>query len=497
MDGSRSASVAPGLILLAVSLCTMLHSLTMTIVNVVLPQLQGALSATPEQVSWVVTLNVIATAVFTPTTGWMAARWGHRRVMLGAIIGFSVCSLLCAMADSLEALLIYRVGQGAFGAPLVPLSQATIVAVYAPARRAFAQGVFGMSVVLGPALAPMLGGYLAEVYNWRVVFIIILPICVAAFILTWLYVHDSAVRSLKRLDWTGFVACAIAITCAQLVMDRGERLDWWNSLEIVAYTVVIGVALWIFIVHTATAAQPFVNPRLFRDRNFSIGVVLVFVYGMLQITPTVIIPTMLQNLMGYPDSLIGNLLASRGAGMVLGFFAVIYIGKLDPRAGMILGISAIGLSGWNMAQFNLDTAPLTVALNGILQGIGSAVMWVPLSIVAFATLDVRLLPDASAIFHLLRHFGTSIFVSVSVLVVSRTGKISYAELGENITPFAEVLRFPTLMGTWSVDTTKGLSALASEVNRQALMVGYTNSFALYAIVSFAAIPLMVMVKIKR
>ena len=163
---------------------------------------------------------------------------------------------------------------------------------------------------------------------------------------------------------------------------------------------------------------------------------------------------------------------------------------------MIIGIVAIGMSGWNMAQFNLETAPLTVALNGIMQGIGSAIMWVPLSLVAFATLNPRLLPDAAAIFHLLRNFGTSLFVSASVLVVSRTGRIGYAELGENITPFTDVLRFPNLMGSWSVDTVQGLSALASEINRQALMVGYTNSFMLYALVSFAAIPLMLMVKIK-
>jgi DHA2 family multidrug resistance protein len=183
--------------------------------------------------------------------------------------------------------------------------------------------------------------------------------------------------------------------------------------------------------------------------------------------------------------------------MVVGFFAVIYIGKLDPRAGMILGIAAIGLSGWNMAQFNLETAPLTVALNGILQGIGSAILWVPLTIVAFATLDERLLPDASAIFHLLRHFGTSIFISVNVLVVSRTGRISYAELGENITPFAGALKDPAVMERWPIDTVTGLSSLAAEVNRQAMMIGYTNSFALYAVVSFAVIPLMLLVKIKK
>ena len=183
--------------------------------------------------------------------------------------------------------------------------------------------------------------------------------------------------------------------------------------------------------------------------------------------------------------------------MALGFLAVAKIGKFDPRVGMILGISAIALSGWNMALFTLDVDPWTVAWNAILHGVGSAILWVPLSIVTFATLPVSLLPDASSIFHLLRNFGSSIFISISVLTVSRTGKISYSELSENITAFADVLRFQQVMGRWSFDTLEGLAALGSEVNRQALMVGYSNAFALYALVSVAAIPLMLMVKIKQ
>ena len=486
-----------GLILLAVSMCTMLYAVTQTIVNVVLPQLQGALSATPEQVSWVITLNVIATAVVTPSTGWMAARWGQRKVIIWSIIGFSVSSLLCATAEALVPLLIYRIGQGAFGAPLVPLSQAIIVAVYPPERRAFAQGVFGIAVVIGPAIAPALGGYLAEAYNWRFVFILILPMCAATLLACWLWVHDAGGRSVIRLDWSGFLLFSIAITCGQLMLDRGERADWLESFEIWSYLALIVVSLWMFLVHSMTTDNPFINPKLFRDRNFSIGVFLVFVYGMLNITPTVMIPTMLQNLMGYPDSMIGILLAARGFGMAIGFFIVAIIAKLDPRIGIIFGFMAIGLSGWNMALFTVEVDPWTVGWNVILQGIGSAVLWVPLSIVAFATLSLKLLPDASSIFHLLRNFGSSIFISVSVLTVSRTGKISYSELSENITVYTDVFQLPQVMGRWGVDTLEGLTAIGSEVSRQALMVGYTNAFALYAMVSFVVLPLMLLVKIKH
>ena len=179
---TEEGDVPRGLILLTVSVCTTLYALTLTIVNVVLPQLQGALSTTPEQISWVVTLNVIATAVATPATGWLVSRWGERKVMLWAVLGFSLASLACATADSLIPLLIYRVAQGAFGAPLMPVSQALIVATYPPEERAFAQGVFGMAVVVGPAVAPALGGYIAEEYNWRWVFLLVLPMCAVAFV---------------------------------------------------------------------------------------------------------------------------------------------------------------------------------------------------------------------------------------------------------------------------------------------------------------------------
>ena len=379
-SSSGKRGVAPILILTTVSLCTMLYALTLTVVNVVLPQLQGALSATPDQISWVITLNVIATAVLTPATGWMVARWGERHLMIGCIVGFTVCSLLCASADSLTSLLIYRIGQGAFGAPLVPLAQAIIVATYPPDRRAVAQGVFGMAVVIGPGIAPALGGYLAEEYNWRWVFLLILPLCVLALLGVLAFIRNPP-RSgpTAKLDWTGFVMFSIALTCAQLILDRGERLGWFDAVEIWVYLGICAGTFWVFLAHSATTEKPFINPELFQDRNFIIGLLLVTVYGMLNITPTVLFPPMLQNLMGYPDTMIGMLLAARGMGMVFGFLIAAIMGRTDPRIGMMGGLFLIGLSGWNMAAFNLNTEPSSVAINGFIQGIGSGIMWVPLS----------------------------------------------------------------------------------------------------------------------
>ena len=493
----RPAETPRVMILITVSMCVMLYALTVTVVNVILPQLQGALSATSEQVSWVVTLNVIATAVATPMTGWMVARFGQRRVILWSVLLFAVSSLLCASAESLVPLLVYRIGQGVFGAPLVPLGQAIIIATYPPDRRAWAQGMFGMAVVIGPAVAPALGGYLAEEYNWRWVFLLILPMCAAAFTFAFFFIRDNTRGERVRLDWTGFLAFSIAITCAQFIVDRGEREDWFESFQILTFAGVLIASFWVFLAHTATAKNPFINPALFRDRNFAIGLVLVFVYGMLNFTPTVLLPPMLQNLMGYPDAMIGVLLAARGAGMIIGFFLAGRMGRLDPRIGMIIGLAMIGVSGWNMALFNLDIDPWSVAWNGILQGIGTGLMWVPLSMVAFATLPTRMLPEASSLFHLLRNFGSSFFISISVFAVVRTSKVRYAEFSEHVTPYAEGVRLPEVAGMWSFDTVPGLLRFGAEVNRQAMMVGYSNSFALYAALAFVTLPLLLLVRIRR
>lgn len=494
---NEQTALGRAVILATMSLCTMLYALTLTIVNVALPQLQGALSATPDQVSWVVTLNVVATAIVTPMTGWIVARWGQRRVLIVSVLGFGISSLLCATATTLAPLLFYRIGQGVFGAPLVPLAQAIIVATYPPHQRAMAQGIFGMSVVIGPAIAPTIGGYLAEEYNWRWIFLLILPLCVAALIGVVLFIRDNAARRQVRLDWTGFLALSLAVACLQLVMDRGERLDWFGSTEIVLLTGLTALGFYLFVVQMLTHPEPFISPSLFLDRNFTVGLFLVFVYGLLNVTPTVLFPSMLQNLKGYPDSLIGMLLAMRGAGMVIGFFTAALMGRLDPRVGLVLGLGLVGWSGWMMAHFDLNVPPFSVGLAGVVQGVGTGIMWVPLSVVTFASLPNERLPEASALFHLLRNYGSSIFISLSVMAVVRTGKVNYAELSENVSPFNEVMRFPSVMGLWNPETLPGLAALSQEITRQADMIGYTNAFLMYTLVCLGAAPFLVFVKIRR
>jgi DHA2 family multidrug resistance protein len=485
-----------GWILFTVSMCTMLYSLTVTIANVTLPQLQGALSATPDQVSWIVTLNIVATAVVTPTTGWLVARFGQRQVLIWSVVGFTASTALCATAGALGPLLAWRIGQGAFGAPLVPLAQAIVIGTYEPHERAKAQSIFGMAVVLGPALGPVLGGYLAEEYNWRWVFGLVVPLCLVSLVCVLVFIRGTPPKKAERLDWAGFIALSIAVTSLQLLMDRGERLEWFGSTEIIVMTAVFVWAAYTFVVHTFTAKKPFISPKLFLDRNFTVGVSLVFIYGMLNFTPIVLLPPMLQNLKGWPDSLIGNMLAMRGAGLVLGFYIAGKMGRLDPRIGLTLGLGLIGYSGYEMMLFDLNVPQWLVAWTGIIQGIGCSVMWVPLSMITFATLSPSLLPEAAAIFHLLRNFGSSIFISISVMAVIRTSKVNYAQMTEHISAYNETLNLGYVMGSWSTNSLGGLAALSDEMGRQSQMIGYTNAFLMYTLACVIAIPFLLLVKIR-
>lgn len=483
------AETSPWLVLLTVSMCTMLYSMTVTVVNVVLPQLQGALSATPDQVAWIVTLNVVGTAVVTPLTGWLTHRFGRRRLMLGSVIGFGIASFACATADSLAPMLVYRVAQGGFGAPIVPLSQAIVLGVFSGERRAMAQGLFGMAVVSGMGIAPILGGYVAEVYNWRAIFVLLVPCCAVALLLVFIFIREGGRTDSARLDWTGFASLAIAITCMQLVLDRGERFGWFDSGEILFYVGTMVASFYVFVVRTLTAERPFFNRELVHNRNYVIGTVLVCFYGMLNFTPITLLPAMLQNLMGYPDSLIGLLLAMRGFGMIAGFYIAARMGRVDPRISMSIGFIMMAGSGFMLSFSTLDLSAGHVAWASLLQGLASGILWVPITTAAFWSLPAHLLPDGAAIFHLLRNLGTSAYVALAFLVVVRSSQVNYAELREFASPYNELLRYGQT-GAFDLGTASGLARFGSAINEQAQMIGFNNAFVFYSVTCLAVVPLV-------
>jgi DHA2 family multidrug resistance protein len=487
-----------GALIFTLTMSTMLYAMTVTIANVALPKMQGAFGATPDQISWVVTFNLVATAVVTPMTGWLVARMGQRRVMLYSAMGFTVATLLCGMATSLEEIVFYRVLQGMFGAPMVPGSQSIVLQSFPREKHGSVMSVFGVGVVLGPIIAPTLGGYLSEEYGWRWVFFMVVPCALVAIMGILAFVRDLGQPGKVRFDWTGFIALSLAVAATQLMLDRGEREDWFESPEIIAAACIAGLSFYVFVSHSLTASKtPFLDFGMLKDRNFALGMCFILVFGMLNFTPMVIFPPMLQQLRDFPETTIGWLLAARGLGTLVGFISMIWLTRYDPRIWMALGFGMQGVAGLYIASFDINLTAWDVAWTSALQGLGTGVCWVPVTQIAFATLDPKKAPEGSAVFHLIRNFGSSFFISVSVAVALRTSKVNYSDLTSQISPLNETLLFPSVVGGWNPESQSGLMALAGEINRQAVMIGYINAFYLFGVVSLSAIPFLLFVKWKK
>ena len=484
-------------ILISVTLATTQYAMAILVVSVLLPQMQGSLSATQDEIAWVMTFNILATAVMTPMSGWLAARFGRRRVMLGSMAGFTAATLFCGLAPNLPVLVLFRIAQGAFGAPLIPLGQAILLDSFPKHQHSMATSVFGMAVVVGPVIGPILGGWLAEDFGWPAAFYMFLPFGVVALMGLYLFLGDKGRQPGVGLDWTGFLTLSVAVVGLQLLLSRGQRNDWFDSPEIIIEAVLAVIAMHLFVVHSLTARRPFLNPRLLLDRNFLIGLIIVTVYGMLNFTPMVLFPPMLQGLLGYPDSIIGILLGLRGAGAIGGFFAAMFISKLDPRVGMTIGFLIQVASGLYMSSLDVNATIFDVGLNSVLQGLAIGIIWVPLTVAAFATLDYKHLAEASAVYHLLRNLGSAVFISLSVTVVIVSTAANYAGMNEVISDFNKILTLPWSLGAWNMDSAAGLAAISGEMGRQAALIGYINAFKAYTLASIAVMPLIALVRIPK
>ncbi|HEX2891057.1 DHA2 family efflux MFS transporter permease subunit [Vineibacter terrae] len=481
------------MILIAVMLGSTLYATTLLIASTLLPQMQGAMSATQDEIAWVMTFNILATAVVTPMTGWMVARFGRRNVMVWSIFAFSVTTLLCGAAESLEMLVLWRILQGGLGAPVIPLSQTILLDSFPKRQAGMVTSIFGMAVVIGPVIGPTVGSLLAELHSWRWAFYMVVPVGLASFIGLRLTLPKDAPTGRTALDWTGFLSLSLSIACVQLMLSRGQRLDWFESEEVVIEALVAALAFYVFIAHSLTSQAPFLNLRLLLDRNYALGLVLVAIYGMLNFTPMVLLPPLLQQHAGFPDSIIGEVIAARGVGASIGFFLAIFIGKVDPRIGLIGGFGVQVLSGLWLMSLDLNVDVATLMANSMLQGIAVGVIWVPLTLATFATIDARYLAEGTAVYHLLRNIGSSFFISLCVAEIVRATGTNYGRMVEMVSPFNEALSLPWVMGGWTMDSTAGLARIAREINRQAAMIGYLNAFGLYTLASALAVPAILFV----
>jgi DHA2 family multidrug resistance protein len=485
------------LILSTVVLGSSLYSTALLTTSTVLPQLQGAMSATQDEIAWAMTFNILATAIVTPMTGWLVSRFGIKRVMLWSIGLFSLSTMLCGMANSLETLVLWRIIQGGAGAPVVPLSQTILLDSFPRRQHTMVLSIFGMAVGVAPVFGPVLGGYLAEMYSWRWSFYMLVPVGFLSLVGMHLTLRtDTAVGKL-RFDWTGFLALATALGAIQLVLARGVRLDWFDSTEIIIECLVAACAFYVFVFHCVTTPSPFLNLSLLKDRNYAIGLLLVTIYGMLNFTPMVLLPPLLQTHIGFTDAMVGEVIGCRGVGMVIGYMTAGFMKRLDPRFSMAFGFSLLAVAGLWMLTFDLNVPMRTLLANSLVQGFAVGVIWVPLTMVAFDTLAPKDRAEASSVFHLLRNMGSSFFISLSIAEIVRTTGANYSRMTEMITPYNHALTMPGLTGGWAFDTVPGLAKIAKEIDHQAAMIGYLNAFMMYTVTSALAVVFVLMCRRKK
>jgi DHA2 family multidrug resistance protein len=477
------------LILFTVQFATLLFGATMTSVAVILPQMKGALSATQDQVSWIITFNLVATAVATPLTGWLATKFGWRNLMMGAIAGFTSFSVLAGTSDSLETMLVTRVFQGLFGAPIFPLGQAVILASFSRAQHPFVLMAWGVGGVMGPILGPLFGGLIAELLNWRWAFYMILPLGIVASLFAFAALSNQEKGNSQKFDYLGFILIAVAIGATQLMFDRGQRLDWLDSHEIQLELTLAVVFFYLFMVHSLTTRQALFDPATFTDRNFTIGVTLAMIMGMLQFTPMVLFPPLLQELRGYPDSVVGYLIAARGMGNFLSFFTVVQLTRFNPRLCLFIGLIVQAAAGLWMASLDMNMTSADVFWSNILHGWGFGTAYTPMAVLTFSTLSMRLLTQGNAIFSLLRLLGSSIFIALTLVVFTRTS----AEASVNLSSLIDAFDLRNLSAWIAILGDPGQSALntrlLAEVRQQASMIGYINAFYMLTMASALAAPL--------
>jgi MFS transporter, DHA2 family, multidrug resistance protein len=490
IDGARRT-----LITVSVMLASIMSALDTTIANVALPRIQGSVSATQDQITWVLTSYIVAAAIMTPLSGWLAGQIGRKQVFLYSVAGFTVASMLCGVAQSLPQIVLARLIQGLCGAALIPLSQAVLLDINPPARHARAMAVWVMGATLGPIIGPALGGWLTEDYNWRWVFYINVPFGILAFLGIMSFLPEGAIGK-SRFDFFGFAALSVAIAGLQVMLDRGQLKDWFNSTEIWVEAIVAAVAFYWFVIHMLTTTkQRFVSPALFKDRNFITGNVVIFVVGAVLYATLALLPPLLQDLLNYPVVTTGLVTAPRGAGTLAAMFIVgRLMGKVDVRLIIGTGFALAAVSSWQMTGFDLQMDSSTVVWSGILQGLGTGFVYVPLAAATFATLTPALRNEGTSIFSLTRNLGSSIGISVVNTLLTRNTQIMHATLGEHVSRYSSVLRAQMPAGAPSLRTVAGLNATVTE---QAAMIAYNNDFRLMMMLSLAAIPLVFLLRKAR
>lgn len=487
------------MITLSIMLATIMQTLDSTIAAVALPHMAGSLSASQDQIMWVLTSYIVAAAIATPVTGWLTGRYGRKTIFLISIAGFTISSVLCGMSVDLLAIVLARLLQGVFGAALVPLSQAVMLDINPPERHARAMAVWGMGVMLGPVLGPTLGGWLTDNFTWRWVFFINLPVGVLSLAGVYYYIHDSGARILSKFDWFGFSMLAIAIGMLQMLLDRGEQADWFGSIEIRVEAICAVIAFTFFVIHTATDdGDSFFKVQLLHDRNFVTGLGIYFLLGLLLYATRALLPPMLQDLLGYPVVTTGLVTAPSGLGtMVAMMFAGRLVGRIDSRMILAFGFSLTALSMWQMSCYTMQITEWDVAWPGFIQGLGLGFTSVPLTTMTFSTLERRLRSEGTAIYSLSRNVGSSIGISVMQTLLVRNTSTMHSTLASYITAGSLLAMPEGLSRVFDLGTQSGAAGLNAVLDRQAAFIGYLDDFRLMFWLTVLAMPCLMLMSNDR
>ncbi|MBL8581172.1 MAG: DHA2 family efflux MFS transporter permease subunit [Rhizobiaceae bacterium] len=484
-----------GLITVSIMLATVMQVLDTTIANVALPSMVGDLGASADTINWVLTSYIVAAAIMTPLTGWLSDRFGRKELFLVSVVGFTVTSMMCGIAWSLETMVAFRLLQGVFGAAIVPLSQTFLLDINPKERHGQAMAMWGAGIMVGPIIGPTLGGWLTESFNWRWVFFINLPVGIVAFLGSAAYLPSIA-RRLRGFDFFGFAMLSLGVGSLQLMLDRGGEVDWFSAAEI---WIQLGLAItgfWVFAVHTATAEAPFIDRKIFLDRNFVTGLIFIFVIGVILLASLALLPPMLSRLFGYPTTTTGLVMAPRGVGTMISMLAVGRLVRLvDARYLVVTGLLLTAYSLYLMTGFSPQMDSWLIVESGIIQGLGLGLVFVPLSTVAFATLDPKHRTDAASLFSLVRNIGSSIGISIVVVVLTHNTQVNHADLSVAISPFNPNLWAVSPLAAGGDAT--ALSRMDLLVNQQALMISYIDDFKLMMIVTLMALPLALVLRKPR
>ena len=481
-----------GLITLSIMAATIMQVLDTTIANVALPSMTGDLGASQDTITWVLTSYIVASAIMTPVTGWLADRLGKRELFLISIVGFVASSLACGIAWSLPSMVAFRLLQGVFGAAIVPLSQTFLLDINPREKAGQAMAMWGAGIMVGPIIGPTLGGWLTESYNWRWVFLINLPVGALALLGCLVYLPRMP-RKRRSFDMAGFALLSLAIGSLQLMLDRGGEVDWFSAMETWIYLLVSISGFWMFCVHILTKDHPFLDPQMFRDRNFRIGLVFIFVVGIILLASLALLPPMLSRILGYPVITTGLVMAPRGVGTMISMLVVgRLVRRVDPRILVLAGLTLTALSLYEMTGFTPQMDSWPIIRSGVVQGLGLGLVFVPLSTIAFATLEPRFRADATSLFSLVRNIGSSIGISLVTAALTRNIQINHAELGSFIQPYNPVLTqaYPTAI-SGNATTLQMLDGL---VNLQAAMIAYIDDFHLMMWVTLLAMPLALILR---